>query len=130
MTPEEIESMSSLQNLLQMPADGLYIDIYSGPEALQLHVSNSWFDLSQLSFIKNMSDSDDLVSGYNLQASINQGIYLYVFPGKGRGNLTIDQYRQQLGPKVYSNSGSSSSSSSNSSISSTSSSNYCKYRTW
>lgn len=102
MSSVNIESLSSLQQLLQIQQQGLYIDIYSSPEALKLQVSDSWLELDQLSFIRNISDSSNFVSGYNCQASINQGLYLYIFPGKGKGNITIDQHRKQISPEEYS----------------------------
>lgn len=100
MTPQEIENLSSLQQLLQLQQQGLYIDVYSGP--VKLKVQNSWVDLNQLTFIKALSDSTQFVSGYNFEIAINQGLYFYVFPGRGKGNMLIDQHRSQLDSNSYS----------------------------
>lgn len=102
MSDVNIESLSSLEQLLQTQPEGLYIDIYSGSDALQIKVGQNWKDLSQLSLIKVLNSGDDFVSGYNCQVSIKDGAYFYVFPGRGKGNMTIKQHREQFSPQEYS----------------------------
>lgn len=103
MAYPEITESTSLQTLLQLQPQGLYIDVYNITGAVQLKVDKEWapLDSSDSNFV--ISDSTEFISGYNIQASIKQGLYFYIFPGSGKGNLTLQQHRAQLA-ETYSNS--------------------------